>query len=269
MAGRPRQPARVRGGLRRVARRPPHAGGARRRAVAGRGARGGRRPRHPLRRRRARWLLHHRRRRRRAHRPTQGLPGQRHPVGELTRRRRPPPTVGAHRRPGRRRTSRALVGHAGTGAGRAPHRVRVPARGARAGGAALARTGDRRRRRSRARRAGRRRAHAGAPGFGAGDRAPRAWGPSSHPCWPIARSSTVGLRPTCASTSPVSCRSRIPTRSAASSTGGSTPHADHREDDHQDHAGADREVSRVRPRVVVRHGGGGRCVRAGRAGRAR
>ena len=93
-------------------------------------------------------------------------------------------------------------------------------------GAAVARTGDRGRRRSRARRARRRRAHPGAPGFGAGDRAPGRAGPSSPRCWPIARSSTVGPRPTCANTSRVSCRSPTPTRSAPSSTGASTPNAE-------------------------------------------
>ncbi len=40
--------------------------------------------------------------------------------------------------------------------------------------------------------------------------APPVWAPSSPRCSPIARSSTVGPRPTCASTSRVSCRSRDP-----------------------------------------------------------
>ena len=57
-----------------------------------------------VRRRRTRRVLHHRRRRRGADRAAQGLPGQRHAVGELARRRRPAPPRRAHRRRRRRRT---------------------------------------------------------------------------------------------------------------------------------------------------------------------
>ena len=98
VAGRPRQPPRLRRGLRRAPRGAAHAGRGRRRRLARRRPHRRRRPGRAVRRRRPRRLLHHRHRRRGAHRPAQGLPGQRDPVGELTGRRRPAAPRRAHRR---------------------------------------------------------------------------------------------------------------------------------------------------------------------------
>ena len=99
VAGRARQPARVRRGLRRAARGAAHPGRARRRA------RGWPRPgpspttssaSSPT--TSAAAFFTTGRRRRGAHRAPEGLPGQRHAVGELARGRRPPPPRRAHRR---------------------------------------------------------------------------------------------------------------------------------------------------------------------------
>ena len=183
----------------------------------------------PLPRRRARRLLHDRHRRRAAHRPAEGLPGQRDAVGELARRQRAAAARRAHRRRrryaaagdrwvahARRRCSASTRPRSRTCSARCERVVHRPARD----------RDRRRRRRPGTGRAARRGARprccpasvrvAAAPGAGA-ERDP------------AARGSPAGRRPrrprTCASTSRAGSPSPTPERSAPSSTPRSTARA--------------------------------------------
>ena len=211
----------------RAARGAAHAGRARRRRLAGRGARRRRRARRAVRRRRARRVLHDRHRRRSADRPAQGLPGQRHPVGELPRRRRAAAAGRAHRRRRRGRTRRALGRDAGAGA-RASTRPRSRTCSKRSSGSSARRS----RWRSSASPTIPRVGHWSTCSAGGccrlryGSPPHRVRAPSSRRSSLSGPSATVGPPRTCASSSRVSCRSPTPTRCAPSSTTSPRPGAD-------------------------------------------